>query len=250
METAQVLNVIRKVVAAQLDIRTDVAYPSQLRAGDKRGVEGATMFDALLPGILDRLAGKIHDDLFGSLAGSPRMQAVRLQKFMEKHYVPLQPILGEQRFRKSIDFPAKVDAWKERQLQDEEIQEFLVKGAAKMYWSAAQRDPRILEREIASIIGAAFKKRDVGMIVIEERLPALLQRLDLRRASAAIKDLFHDLHVYAGVLYLVDKIMAGTPPNKGGLGTPQQSPINVLRNCVAQIAQAFVDHPEIQKTLA
>ena len=241
METSTVINLVRKVLAAQLNIRTIVAYPDQLLVGGKRVVEGAAMFDALIPGIVDRMAGKIHDDLFGSLAGSPRMQAVRLQKFMEKHYAPLQPVLGEERFRKIIDFQAKVDSWKLRQVPDARVQEFLVKSATKMYWSAAQRDPRIMSGEVVRIIGTAFKNRELGVLVINERLPALLQKLDLRRASLAIKELFHDFHVYTGVFYFVDKFPQGDPE------ASRQGYIDALRKGIHQIAQALVENPDIQK---
>ncbi|OLS12109.1 MAG: hypothetical protein RBG13Loki_4267 [Promethearchaeota archaeon CR_4] len=242
METPSVLNLIRKVITAQLTIRTDVAYPNQLLVDGKRPVADAAIFESLIPGIVNHMTGKIHEDLFGAFSGSPRMQAVRLQRFMEKHYAPLQPVLGETRFRKIIDFPAKVDSWKLRQVPDAHVQESLVKSATKMYWSAVQRDPRVMESEVSRIMGAVFKNRDLGTLLITERLPALLQKLDLRRASLEIKDLFHDLRIYAGIFYFVDKITV-----KDALASNRQNTINIIRKGIAQIAQAFGNNPDIQK---
>ncbi len=193
LKTEDFVDLIYKTVIAQLDIRTDIAYPKQLFENGQRTCENEVIFENLIPGIVNRMVETIYHELFGSMTGTPRMQAVRLQKFMEKHYAPLLPVLGEKRFKKFIDFTAKVDSWKVKNLAEPDIQQLLVKSAASMYWSAARRDPQIFEHDILGSfrnsvnilpeISPKLENNELSILEIDKNLQKTLIKIDLYRAA-------------------------------------------------------------------
>jgi hypothetical protein len=256
VEPPAIKEIIIGVFSAKVAIKSDIAYPPSLLLNGERSCDGAEIFEHFFPELFSNVAGIVFDETFGKTSGTPRMQAVRIKTIMEKQYAPLQDILGEKRFQDVTDFQAKVDQWQEQGLPAEEIEERLVKSVASMYWSAARRDPRIFEQEIKGILLTPLKslpsigpRLDDGELTVADLAYAMnsaLEKADLGRASAEVKELIHDLYVYAAIFYFLKKI-EGSAAISTSNRPDRLGKIQDLREEVAQIVKKLLDLPAFRR---